>query len=117
MVDLLSMGGWVLDRIVEFVGSSFFGTLVAGGFGAYAGAGGAQLIVDRNKSREELLTQIKDVNSALMVTFSITNSFLGSRDSTLKSWETVLRNSTPRLFHLRKSERKAVWHPVTNLLY
>jgi hypothetical protein len=67
-----------------FFNSTFF-TSIAGSFaGAIAGAYGAQRIAERGKQREELSSEIRNLNAASMVAFTICNSLLSLKSEHVK---------------------------------
>lgn len=68
---------WELAK--QFSGSGAFKTLVAGAFGAFFGAWGAQIIISRNQKREAVVTELNSVAAALMLCFSICNAYVGMK--------------------------------------
>lgn len=62
----------LLPNVKGFFNSTFFTSIA----GAFAGAYGAQVISERGKFREQLLNEIRSVNTAIMVTFGICNSLI-----------------------------------------
>src|SRR3954447_6641546 len=64
------------EKCKAFANSAFMTSLVGALAGAYAGAKGAQRIAERSKDREQLLTQIRATNSAIMVGVSTCNAAL-----------------------------------------
>ncbi|KAF0165121.1 MAG: Uncharacterized protein FD157_1473 [Rhodocyclaceae bacterium] len=72
-------------EIKEFFNSVFF-TAIAGSLaGAFAGAYGAQRIAERAKIRDQLLKEIRDTNTAMMVAFGICNSLITIKKQHLKA--------------------------------
>ena len=66
-------------EIKEFSNSVFF-TAIAGSLaGAFAGAYGAQRIAEKAKYRDQLLSEIRSTNTAIMVAFGICNSLLSMK--------------------------------------
>jgi hypothetical protein len=73
---------WV--EVKEFFNSVFF-TAIAGSLaGAFAGAYGAQRIAERAKVRDQLLKEMRDTNTAMMVAFGICNSLITIKKQHLK---------------------------------
>jgi hypothetical protein len=58
--------------------SSFpgFDTVIAGAFGAFFGAWGAHAIISRNQKKQALIKEVNSINAALILCFSISNSFI-----------------------------------------
>lgn len=67
---------FLLEASRQFLSSSAFGTLIAAGAGAFAGALGAQAIISRTEKRQELTSELNSVRAALMLCFSICNTFV-----------------------------------------
>jgi len=65
----------------DFVNTTFFTSLS----GAFAGAYGGQLIVEKIKNRETLLTEIRNTNAAIMMSFDICNSYLSLKKQHVKA--------------------------------
>jgi hypothetical protein len=61
-------------RVVD---PSKFDTLVAGAFGAFAGAVGAQVIISRSQARQAVVAELNVVCAAAALCFSMCNNFLG----------------------------------------
>ena len=61
-----------LKSLEGFVNSTFVTSL----FGAFAGAYGGQFIVEKIKNRETLLTEIRNTNAAVLMTFDICHSYI-----------------------------------------
>lgn len=75
-VQLLDHIASLWPSIKEFLNSVFF-TAIAGSLaGAFAGAYGAQRIAEKAKFREQLLKEIRGINTAIMLAFGICNSLL-----------------------------------------
>ncbi|MFA5592685.1 MAG: hypothetical protein WC989_05175 [Micavibrio sp.] len=64
-----------------FFNSNFFTSIT----GAFAGAYGAQIIVERGKLREQWLNEIRNVNAASMIAFGICNSLLSLKKQHVKA--------------------------------
>lgn len=70
-----------------FVNSNVFTAIAGSCAGAFFGAYGAQRIAARGKEREELLTEIRNTNAAVMVAFAICNAFLVIKKQHIKSFK------------------------------
>lgn len=66
-----------LNSLWQIMNSNFTTSLLGSGAGALAGAWIAQRLMERQKSREELLTEIRAVNSAITAAFTICNRVIG----------------------------------------
>lgn len=60
----------------QFIASNSFETLVAGAFGAFFGAWGAQAIITRNQTKLAVITELNSVNAAFTLCVSICNKFM-----------------------------------------
>jgi hypothetical protein len=60
----------------QFIASNSFETLVAGAFGAFFGAWGAQAVITRNQTKLAVITELNSANAAFTLCFSICNKFL-----------------------------------------
>lgn len=69
----------------DFANSAFTTSLLGALAGAYAGAHGAQLIARRSKLKDDLLAEIRNVNAALAVAFSIVNVLIALKKQHVKS--------------------------------
>ena len=65
----------------DFANTTFFSSLS----GAFAGAYGGQLIVEKIKNRETLLTEIRNTNAAIMMAFDICNSYVSLKKQYVKA--------------------------------
>lgn len=63
----------------EFLNSQFSSSVIGSLAGAGFGAWGAQHIAERAKRREELVKEIRNTNTAMMLAFSICNSLLSMK--------------------------------------
>src|ERR1700732_1327881 len=66
-----------LEILKNFSESEAFSTIVAGAFGAFFGAWGAQAVISRNQAKERVIAELNSVRAALMLGFSISNAFVG----------------------------------------
>lgn len=83
--NTLSFLGTSFDYVWRFANSSFFVALISTLFAAFAGAFGAQVIIEKAKNKEILLKEIRNTNAAIMVAFGICNSFLSLKKQHIKS--------------------------------
>lgn len=72
-------------HIRDFASSNLFTTISGTIFAAYAGAFGAQKIIQKSNNKEILLKEIRNTNAAIMVAFTICNFFLGLKKQHVKS--------------------------------
>jgi hypothetical protein len=84
-----------MDCIIEFIHSNYmvtiggFITAITGAFiGTFYGAKIAQNIAQDSKIREEKLTEIRDVNAALTLTFYVGNALLTFKSQHLQRFKT-----------------------------
>lgn len=80
MCQLQSLVMAFLSSLWEFFNTQFFTSVT----GAFAGAYGGQFIVEKIKNREILLKEIRNTNTAIIVTFDICNVFLGLKKQYVK---------------------------------
>ena len=64
-----------LDSIVAIINSNFSTALFGSLMGAFAGAYTAQYIARRNELNERYSEEIRNINAAITLTYSIFNSF------------------------------------------
>lgn len=64
--------------------SQFFSSLAGALFGALAGATAAHRIAERAKSKESLLQEVRNTNSALMASYIVCNSYLLLKDQQVR---------------------------------
>jgi hypothetical protein len=67
-----SLISFVFKNVWNFANSTIITTLI----GAFSGAYGGYLIVEKNKKRESLLSEIRNTNAAITVAFQICTSYL-----------------------------------------
>lgn len=70
----------LLESAKLFLNSNFFTALI----GAFAGAYGGQLIVEKTKERESNLTELHSLNSAITFSFGICRSMLSLKEQHVK---------------------------------
>jgi hypothetical protein len=70
-----------------FLNSVFFTSIVGALAGAFAGAYGGQLIVERGRTREQMLAEIRNANAAIMIAYSICNMLLSLKGQHLKPFK------------------------------
>lgn len=73
-----------LEYLGKFLNSGFTIAFIGALAGAFAGATGAQRIIERSKGREELLKELRNTNAAIMVSFTICNTVLGVKKQIVK---------------------------------
>lgn len=104
---ILNMISW--SELFKFLNSSFTLGLIGTGLGAWAGATAAQNIAERNKLRAEFLTQIRDVNTAITLTFMICNSAISLKTHHTKKILDAYFKSRDELFvHEAKVKSKEI---------
>jgi hypothetical protein len=62
--------------VKQFVASDAFSTLVAGAFGAFFGAWGAQAVISRGQSKQSMVGELNSISAALALCFTISNHFM-----------------------------------------
>ena len=70
----------IWDYAKIFLGTGFFIALVGAGAGAFGGALGAQIISEKIRRKADFLEEIRSTNAAIVVAFSICNSYLALKD-------------------------------------
>ena len=77
-VEFFVLGAAVLptDKVIPFLDSAFFTTIFGAGAAAFAGAYGAQRIVERGKLKDDLSKEIRNTNAAIVLTFGICNTLI-----------------------------------------
>lgn len=73
---------WQLIR--NIINSGFFTAITGSLAGAFAGAYGGYLIVEKGRVREELLKDIRNTNATILIAFAICNSLLSLKGQHLK---------------------------------
>lgn len=73
-----------LETVSNVLNSQFFSSLAGALFGALAGATAAHRIANRSKTKENLLQEIRNTNSALMASYIICNSYLVLKDQQVR---------------------------------
>jgi hypothetical protein len=68
-----------------FFNSAFTTSLLGSLAGAFAGAVAAQRIVERGKRREELLSEIRNTNAAIVLAFGVCNLYLTLKKQSVKA--------------------------------
>lgn len=69
---IINLISW--EAVFKFLNSPFTLGFIGTGLGAWAGATAAQNIAEKNKQRAEFQSQIREVNTAITLTFMICNS-------------------------------------------
>lgn len=76
MDSFITIVGVVWEYVKVFASSNFFIVIVSAGVGAFGGALGAQMISEKTRRREDLQKEIRNTNTAIMMSFSICNTYL-----------------------------------------
>jgi hypothetical protein len=71
---------WIFSYDATSYGSIIIGTLVS----SFAGAYGAQWIVERRREKEEILREIRSCNAAITLSYSIASQSLGLKEQLVK---------------------------------
>ncbi|RJX32988.1 MAG: hypothetical protein C4516_02780 [Oxalobacter sp.] len=91
------------EAVKNFANSAFTTSLLGALAGAFGGAYAAQLIAKRTKRRDDLLAEIRNVNAAISVAFSIVNSLLALKKQHVRS---LLERHTEEEAKLREYKLK-----------
>lgn len=73
--DLITGLHGIISSIGGILESNFTTALVGAFFGAYGG----QLIVEKSKNKEELIKEMRNTNAAIMLAFDICNAYMAQR--------------------------------------
>jgi hypothetical protein len=92
----------VWEGLKAFAGSGFFIALIGSFAGAFAGALGAQRIVERFKERELALLQLRNTNAAIMVAFSVCNSVIAIKHQHVASLHATFRRQKEELVDFKR---------------
>ncbi len=96
---------YVASKLMELLNSAFGLSLVGALAGAVAGAFAAQRVIERSKMRDELLKEIRSVNAANTVSFTICNTVLGMKKQlVLPMYDRFIRDETA-LQNFRKQKQ------------
>ena len=103
--------------VKDFFNSTFF-TAIAGSFaGAVAGAYGAQRIAERGKQREELSREIRNINAASMVAFSMCNSLISLKHQHVRRLKEDYHHQRIQVIKHRRKIEEAVDPPGFTIRY
>lgn len=75
----------LIDLAPQFVGSNLFMTIFGTLAAAFAGSFGAQHFINKQQKKDALLSEIRNINSAIMTAFNICNSCLSLKKQHVKS--------------------------------
>ena len=84
------------ESIKAFANSAFTTSLVGALAGAFAGARAAQLIAERGKLRDETSKQIRDVNAAMVLSFTIVNDVLALKKQHVREMSSTYNSEVER---------------------
>lgn len=74
----------MISVLRQLISNDLVETAIIGGMGAFFGAWGAHKFLARAEARQSLVTELNNVNSALLLCFSICNSFLSLKKQHLR---------------------------------
>lgn len=98
---------WLVNHWSEI--KDFFIAIVGSLAGAFAGAYGAQRIIERAKLREDLIKEIRNSNATIMISFAVCNSILGLKKQHVKRIkETFDKQKKDFLDFQKKREERTV---------
>jgi hypothetical protein len=83
MPDLLNFDV-VANVARQIISAEWFNTLVAGAFGAFFGAWGAQAVISRSQFKQSIVTELNAINAAMALCFAICNRFVALKKQHLK---------------------------------
>ena len=98
----------IWDYAKLFLNTGFFIALVGAGAGAFGGALGAQIISDRIRRKADLLEEIRSTNAAIMVAFSIRNSYLALKDQLVQPIKEGFDQQNLRLIEFKESVASSI---------
>jgi hypothetical protein len=64
---------WVIELFWKFMNSIVATSMI----GAFAGAYGGQWIVEKSKDKENAIKELRNINAAIVIAFSICESYIG----------------------------------------
>lgn len=102
----MSMDYPVFTILEKILGSTFVVSCIGALAGAAAGALGAQRVIERAKRKDELLKEIRNINAAIMVAFTIANTALGLKKQLVKPMQDKFRADVAA-YERYKNERDA----------
>lgn len=101
MSELSSCLTW--ENIKSFANSAFLTSLIGSLTGAFAGAVAAQRIAEKAKDKELLLTQLRNINAAIVTAFSICNTIISFKKQHVRDITTLFQNQKEQFIeHHRK---------------
>ena len=102
MDPFITAVGVFWEYVKVFASSNFFIVFVSAGAGAFGGALGAQMISEKTRRKEDLQKEIRNTNTAIMVAFGISNSYLMLKD---KNVNPLKENFEKQKLELEEFER------------
>jgi hypothetical protein len=94
------------ENVKAFANSNFFTALAGSAAGAFSGTYIAQRIVERGKIHDELLTEIRNTNAAIMLSFGICNSMLALKKQHVKRLKEEFDSSRETLLKVLQGKAK-----------
>lgn len=94
------------EAIKSFANSPFMISLIGAFAGAFAGAVGAQHIAERSKHREEMLSEMRNTNAAIALTFGVCNSLLALKKQHVKSLKERYEAQQAKLQEFRRKRNE-----------
>ena len=108
MDPLITAVGVIWEYVKVFASFNFFVAFVSASAGAFGGALGAQMISEKIRRREDLQKEIRNTNAAIMVAFSICNSYLISKDHNVNPLKESFDRHKLEFEEFDKRSRKAL---------
>lgn len=102
---IVSGASFMASKFVELLNSAFGLSLIGALAGAVAGAFAAQRVIERSKVRDELLKEIRNVNAANMVSFTICNTALSLKSQLVLPMHEQFHNDEKTLLLNREQHR------------
>lgn len=97
-----------IEQILNFINSTFSTALIGSLAGAFAGAYGGQYIVEKSKTKESLLAEIRNTNAAIMLVHDIFSSYFSLKKQIVKPLKDGYEKLTKELsqFNFDKEQGK-----------
>ena len=92
----------VWEGVKTFASSGFVIALIGSFAGAFAGALGAQRIVERSKEQELVLLQLRNTNAAIMVALSVCNAMIAIKHQHVASLHATFRRQREELLDFKR---------------
>lgn len=102
-----ALAPWLSWETVKIFGNSAFTTSLVGALsGAFAGAVAAQHVAERSKLRDELTKEIRNINAAITLAFSVVNGMLALKQQHVRALKTTYDEERAR--HADYSAKRSV---------